>query len=245
MQEFSAIAQFLNPVDLANAQMVFSEITVEDIKKHFSKCVEARLKEMFGDRYEEFKKHMIKAGAVISGPFLLQCFYGETWENADFDIYFSVNDSMKPVPHFLKTNPTVGQLINFMCVFCGGNYCPINFANDPPETVGTIKINDVCLRGINTSDIYRFIREKLGMSVFKNMFYYSQSGAPLLEIANLEELCGRKTQMSLAVDPDFHANLRDWVIYNQYKDYFGFTFYGDPHPDVWFKENWQGFSFIF
>lgn len=59
------------------------------IIKRIIKNIENRLKDIFGDKYLEFKKVMYETKSVISGSILIQCILEEKWEGSDIDIYTS------------------------------------------------------------------------------------------------------------------------------------------------------------
>jgi hypothetical protein len=51
-----------------------------------AKC-ETRLKSVFGDRYDEFRRTVARLGGYLSGSFILQVILGETWDQSDLDVY--------------------------------------------------------------------------------------------------------------------------------------------------------------
>ena len=80
----NVLYQYLNPIDIWNFYPYES-----NKNSIFEKClifnINERLKDVFGDDYDTFKKGMNDNNLVISGSFILQCILGERWQS-DIDL---------------------------------------------------------------------------------------------------------------------------------------------------------------
>ncbi len=90
------IINYLTSKDILN--LVASSADCVKVLKyyHFEQAVireiNRRLRNIFKDKYDDFKMEMQKNSAVISGSFILQCILCEDWKVSDIDIYVPVRD---------------------------------------------------------------------------------------------------------------------------------------------------------
>lgn len=84
------IVPYLSLKDLSTLKETCSyyyhNISQKDYEKSVLNLVIGRLKKIFGDKYDEFKKQMEINEGVIAGSFIVQCILEENWET-DIDIF--------------------------------------------------------------------------------------------------------------------------------------------------------------
>ena len=86
--------------------------------------VVGRFRDIFGEKYDEFRDVMIRSGALCSGSFIIQCLLNKKWDDADIDIYLPRSDLLSPSPH---SNPT--SLLDGWLVGLGNTYQDYYAAN--------------------------------------------------------------------------------------------------------------------
>ena len=99
-----------------------------------------RLKSIFGDIYDDFIDMMKNDNIVISGSFILQCIYNESWENSDIDIFIYNNGLLNccGITHNIEPYHTLVELtefkyenddIKFSCLYNKYNLLVRNYNN--------------------------------------------------------------------------------------------------------------------
>lgn len=86
--------------------------------------VVGRFRDIFGEKYDEFRDVMIRSGALCSGSFIIQCLLNKKWDDADIDIYLPRSDLLSPPPY---SNPT--SLLDGWLVGLGNTYQDYYAAN--------------------------------------------------------------------------------------------------------------------
>ena len=74
----------------------YNDITTDYIKERIIKEIEDRLVKLFGSDWKEFKEQLERAGAIISGSFIIQCILNEDWKT-DIDIYITSTFSKEKI----------------------------------------------------------------------------------------------------------------------------------------------------
>lgn len=89
------ISKYLTPKDIWHLGFVDkklrSKLNLIYIHSESKKRVIERLKNIFGQNYNEFVKIMIKTRAIISGSFIIQCVLNEYWDNSDLGNHFLIH----------------------------------------------------------------------------------------------------------------------------------------------------------
>jgi hypothetical protein len=86
------VAKFLDPMDIINVCKAYHfnwkrPVLHKLFKDSVCRRIDDFFRSYFGERYQDFKKVMIKSETVISGSFILQMILGETWKDSDIDMY--------------------------------------------------------------------------------------------------------------------------------------------------------------
>ena len=104
----------LSPLDLWKLKLTnktnYTYIIYSMIRQSTLNNINLRLKIIFKDKYDEFRKVMDETKSVISGSFIIQCILGEYWNGSDIDIF-------SPLARKLK-HKTFGKLEKFFYTDC-------------------------------------------------------------------------------------------------------------------------------
>ena len=256
------IIHYLSPKDVLS--LVNSSVKCKKIIKyvHFRQVIiieiNRRLRNIFGDFYEEFKYELENNQAIISGSFILQCILGEEWQGSDIDIYL-------PTKGIYMDQYGFTNLENFfyhhlaLIEFWGKNY--ENNIIDGTRKYAFYKekhLHEVNA-GLNPNEIYQIYREKSieyiepnvspiqiikleadfeeAMNFIRNDFdfdiiknnYYIKDGVEYLEIKNLKDILSRKTIFRLS-----QTFRHEWNRKKKYEDR-GFEFFYDQNPREYIK----------
>lgn len=198
--------QYLNPVDIIN---LYGCSTTNGYQM-FEKClifqINERLRNIFRENYNTFKKELNDNNLVISGSFILQCIFGEIWIS-DLDMITSIPDdkisleNSEEFPYlkyliFLSSNTRdyLNDLTNLSC----SNY------NIHDNLVQLIKFNSNTIRGYITSDeieesfddiskddfvnaICSLMLKNFDFNVCMNIFY-RENGVDKVKVTHLDNI---------------------------------------------------------
>lgn len=94
---FQHICNFLEPKDIVNMCHTFP-YQWKKVYYRYRDCIKNKIdsffREYFGEKYNEFRKIMVKSRAVISGSFIIQMILGERWPDSDIDFYVPIIGSL-------------------------------------------------------------------------------------------------------------------------------------------------------
>lgn len=216
------INKYLYPIDIIHACKPLN--LSFNIKEHLAYTIDQRLDQYIGKENKELmKKLMYDHKAVISGSFILQCFYGEEWTPSDIDIYVPVLNQTLLLLHDGKPATELDKFIYHASKKMTTEWsttirnCDIyemhqNFIDYIREyktcnnmTFQTIAIN------IEPSydNMLDFIDEYFDLDICKNMFYYDKDGRAKVEIYNETYLKTRETI----------SNTNTWATIKRYFKY--------------------------
>jgi len=92
---FNELIHYLCPNDLIILLKLFpSKIKqiLQAYETNSTEIIDNWFKLYFKTKYPEFVKQMWKNKAIISGSFILQCIWNETWEESDIDIFIPIQN---------------------------------------------------------------------------------------------------------------------------------------------------------
>lgn len=92
------IIKYLSVKDLYNLSKVNkyyrTKITDDVYKKNIMKCINDRLKELFENNYDDFKRLLDDYGVMLSGSFIIQCILDVKWMS-DIDLYVPIFNEVR------------------------------------------------------------------------------------------------------------------------------------------------------
>ncbi len=101
------IRNYLSLTDVFRLSLVNGVLFRRMNKEYFYNIIrtriETRLRKILGKNFLPFIKMMVRTRAVLSGSFIHQCVYDESWDNSDIDIYVGKRNQDKTMIDFLKT----------------------------------------------------------------------------------------------------------------------------------------------
>lgn len=148
-----------------------------------------RFRDIFGEKYDEFKDVMVRSGALCSGSFIIQCLLNKKWDDADIDIYLPRSDLLSPPPH---SNPT--SLLDAWLVGLGDTYQDYYAANRYGDHMSrgncitwirNYSYNNHSLQLIHTNlavdELDAYIVDNYDFSICKNRFTMAEGPKLLME----------------------------------------------------------------
>jgi len=179
------ISSHLYGVDLINLSLT-CHLHQDLIIKYICKQIDNRLKLVFRDRYDEFKKILTDTNSVISGSFILQCLYNKKWQG-DIDIYTPLlsNDKIYPFKNNYRSkycttilNTFILQLENTLITDISGDH----YQNDNDN----YKIKMIYYIDILDHFIVKFKNDiKINRDIFYNTLYHYEENIGFIK----EQIC--------------------------------------------------------
>jgi hypothetical protein len=212
---YHEILSYLSPFDIINLKNTNKyynkNITIKHLEKQLISVINNNLYLIFGEELDNFKRVLNSVEGIISGSFILQCFYGEKWDNSDIDIYIpnykgKHNSNQKKG---FQTNP-VNNLTKFLVDVIdlyldhdgpGAKYTYIS--EDKMQVLSYYKQGENLPYSIeliyimNKNDqnsVYNFIQDNFDLDICKNMFYIDGNHDKLV-LSDINNLVNRKMQM--------------------------------------------------
>lgn len=84
------LLDYLDLKDIRNIEKIYGLSFQKYYNKIIINCINAKLKDIFKDKLDEFKKQLNKNGAIIAGSFITQSILNEVWDKSDVDIFIPV-----------------------------------------------------------------------------------------------------------------------------------------------------------
>jgi len=172
------------------------------------KRIAAELIKIFGENYGKFIDTMVKARAVLSGSFILQCILDERWDNSDIDVYVADEEGDKIIQMFFGLDgedywsdyygkfPHIENITNF-------HITPPNYH------LSTVKIQVV---RVKTDDKYTLRRhvKNTGFDICKNMLYFDKNKRMQIELENLNGIINKCIVFTVLDTDDFLYRIKKY-----------------------------------
>lgn len=248
------IIQYMSPKDVLN--IINSSIECKKIIKYYHfhqiilKEINRRLKLIFKDYYDEFKKQLQDNQAIISGSFILQCILGEDWEDSDVDIYVPIRNSQSKYTYledFLYrhlaqieyhcreyNNNNIEGTRKYACYnekYFNKVKCSVNpntlyrFFSNSYNCIepNTRHIQIIRLNCTSIEEIKKFILNDFDFDIVKNS-YYIKDDIEYLTIYNLKDVLSKTTlfKVSQTYLPELNRKKK--------YEHRGFKFFYDLYP---------------
>uniref|UniRef100_A0A6C0C9N7 Uncharacterized protein n=1 Tax=viral metagenome TaxID=1070528 RepID=A0A6C0C9N7_9ZZZZ len=176
----NVIKPLLLPMDLYNMSIVSKyyakNICESDFRKRVDHEVERRMMECFGDNYENLLELLITSDAIVVGSLVVQCIFGERWQNVTIKIIVDAPSLKNGLSFFLEHHYN----------FVGYDFGVHGIMGIHCFTAGDFKIGLVCL---NLTKYY-----DSEYDIHKNIYQYNKLG-PKLQIHNFKNFMYRCTDI--------------------------------------------------
>tara|TARA_R110002072_G_scaffold45565_4_gene126801 strand:+ start:107415 stop:108554 length:1140 start_codon:yes stop_codon:yes gene_type:complete len=231
------ICNHLSPIDIISMCRVFPRNWTK-LRQSFMNRIKSLIvqyfRKAFGDeeKYQQFIKHMIGCGGIISGSFILQIIYNVEWAGSDIDIFLNggartthpniFGQFIHPINPPSPTNEhlELNNLLNFFKSFTSSTL-KIK-AEEDSDYGNMVGIYNICKEYKNMSKIQvialehsitpsDYIRNNFDFPILQNSFYFDENGQPQLKIQNMHDVINRSTK--------YNYESKHTATYNRYIKY--------------------------